>query len=1158
MLKAILVALFLLLLWAATLLLLPRFAWVPLLATAAVAAVLVVQRLRALKASQQIEKTLEAQADAQEKGARPDLQPEVQAMRAEFSKALAALKSSKLSRQGLSGLPWYLIIGPPGAGKSTALRNSGLKFPYLSQRGGVRGVGGTRNCEWWLTNEAVILDTAGRYTTGDEDREEWVAFLDTVARARPHRPINGVLLAVSVSELLAADEQGAAELGQRLRERVDELTSRLGMVVPVYVLLTKCDLLAGFVEMFGDLPRTERGQLWGFTLPLGGRRAEPRELFLEHFEELISVLEERVLRRLGTERRLEARERIYQFPRQLESLRGHLAELLQPVFAENPYQDTPPFRGLYFTSGTQEGRPIDRVMRSMADAFGVSRKVSQGEPATEARSYFLRDLFSEVLFRDQRLAVHSTLEGRRRRVLRLACAGGGLALAVLLLLLSTVSFFRNRGLLVAGEEAVGALKSVEGRRAGAEVFPHLVRMRDLVQTLEEHEAEGPPLLMRFGLYQGTALAPSARRLYAGVVRELVADPRMDADARELRSLLDTFSRDGAKPAPTTEDFVRAFLLLKYHLFLTGERLPEEPESDRADQEALAKRLIDTSHGRLRLSEVDPELLASHARLHVALISHHPELASQRRSLLVKDAREVLLSLNMLAQVQIQHLADRLGHEDDITLPIAMGEAATTHLKSRRYVPGLFTRQIWEEVARDWLNDPPRDSVSWVLGAKAALDKEEARQRLLVAYYRRYREEWRAFLESIAVPRPTSPEVVKTHLRVMMTGDPKPLDRLMKTVHDNVMLETPAMATRKTIQLDKLTTLEALDPEERQLMELRQHYEGLMRFGMASRQRNDSEVLPTPLGDYHQRLAALKQAFEERQGRAGEQAKEVAAEFKLRLKEQDASWQPWLMRMLVEPLEAIGGQIEIVTAEPVIQDWCNEVAGPFWRNLFPYFPFRKGAHDAPLSDFKRMYQPGGRVDGLYAKYFGSGPPAGGTPYTQGLLRFFDRSRRVRDSFFEGSEMRTPLHVQLLPVKDVISISLEVDAQGRVYRMGPPSTGELPVQWPGATSERSRLGAFLSIHSAAGHDSLEGRGEWGLFRLLMQAKEVKFESKREFTVVWHMPKLDKDIPVRFTVDRNDHPFVGMSVDSKGRVFFPLLHGAGVVPPAIAVQGAKGCKP
>ena len=222
MLKYIVGLIFIALTWAAALVfrgVTPLF-WGAIIVTVVVAIGLatidVVRMLAERRASSLLEKGLGDQAGSD--GIRPDQQAEIAAMQAEFQKALHSLKSSRLGHKGgdaLGALPWYVIIGPPGAGKTTALRSSGLPFPH-AKGGRVRGVGGTRNCDWWLTNDAVILDTAGRWATQEDDREEWLAFLDLLHQTRPRKPVNGILVAVSLSDLQGEADETAA-LSKALR-----------------------------------------------------------------------------------------------------------------------------------------------------------------------------------------------------------------------------------------------------------------------------------------------------------------------------------------------------------------------------------------------------------------------------------------------------------------------------------------------------------------------------------------------------------------------------------------------------------------------------------------------------------------------------------------------------------------------------------------------------------------------------------------------------------------------------------------------------------------------------------------------------------------------------------------------------------------------------
>ncbi|WP_415838308.1 type VI secretion system membrane subunit TssM, partial [Polaromonas hydrogenivorans] len=319
------------------------------------------------------------------------------------------------ARRQVQQLPWYLIIGAPGGGKTTALLHSGLRFPLAERLGRdpLAGCGGTRQCDWWFSQDAVFIDTAGRYTTQDSDAavdaQEWQQFLALLRRHRPLQPINGVIVSVSVPDLL----HGGVELARQaaaVAARLNELRRELDLAFPIYLLVTKADLLAGFVETFGDLDAAEREQLWGlvFDADVAGIPADlgPR------LADLAQRLARRSPEALQHERTPQRRLPIYAFAAQFEALLAPLEEFVRKAFDGIAAEPAQRLRSIALTSGTQEGNPIDRVIGELARSHGLALK-PLARPDAGGKSFFLHALLKRLVIAEAPLA------GQRLQRLRL-------------------------------------------------------------------------------------------------------------------------------------------------------------------------------------------------------------------------------------------------------------------------------------------------------------------------------------------------------------------------------------------------------------------------------------------------------------------------------------------------------------------------------------------------------------------------------------------------------------------------------------------------------------------------------------------------------------------------------------------------------------------
>ncbi len=75
--------------------------------------------------------------------------------------------------------------------------------------------------------------------------------------------MNGIIVTIAADKLREGGEGVLADEGQSVRRRIDQLMRILGAKIPVYVLVTKIDLIPGMLEFSNMLLARTARRPWG-------------------------------------------------------------------------------------------------------------------------------------------------------------------------------------------------------------------------------------------------------------------------------------------------------------------------------------------------------------------------------------------------------------------------------------------------------------------------------------------------------------------------------------------------------------------------------------------------------------------------------------------------------------------------------------------------------------------------------------------------------------------------------------------------------------------------------------------------------------------------------------------------------------------------------
>jgi len=1069
---------------------------------------------------------------------KPAESADMAAVRQRFEEALGTLKKARFGAQGsgifaglkarfggryLYELPWYVIIGAPGSGKTTALRNSGLRFPLAERNGeqSVRGVGGTRNCDWWFTDQAVLVDTAGRFTTQDSDHEtdsaSWAGFLGLLKKARPRQPLNGILVTVSVADLLARSPADRQRHAATVRQRVQELHERLQIRFPIYLMVTKCDLMSGFMDVFNGLDKDTRATPWGFTFPLDVPvERDGFALFNTEFDALVSRLDAGLVERLQSEHDGQRRSRIYGFPGQFAALREVLREFVDVVFSPSAFEAHPMLRGVYFISGTQEGTPIDRVLGAMARRYQLERQVLPPHQAS-GKSFFLSRLLSEVVFAEQGLAGTNRRWERQRSLVVLAGYAALGVLGVGAIVAWFVSYGNNSRYVDSVSVRADAVKrqiQETPNAATSNLVPIIAALEATRNLAEAQGGDGSgsvPWGMGFGLYQGKKLDSAAR----------IAYERMLVDAVLPRLALRVSDQLRAVDQPESQyEALKAYLMMY-----------DPQRFDAASLKAHIEGDWDASLGR-EVTQEQRAQLSRHLDALLALGAAVSPLPQDKA--LVESVRARLATVSLPQRVYNRLRQQGLGSDfPEFTIAKAGGGNAplaftrASGLPLTKGVPGLFSYNGYHKGFQQVVGDVTKqlaDEQSWVLGIKPETGRpveaigasgkliDDVRR----IYLNEYAAAWETFIKDIRlVPMTSIAHSVQT-TRVLSAPD-TPLVPLLKAMSRETTLLAGGgvvdAATKQVLQATKDKVLGSIGARPLTTGAPTQRIESIVddRFEALRRLVTAPEGGKAPLDGVIARLAELQVHLTGVDSALKGGAAPPPSPLPTQLKVEAAS-SPEPVRSLLDNLGSSSAKVGQMQLREALSRDVRSLVGEFCQQAISgRYPFDKqSTREVTLADFAAVFGPGGKFELMQQKlapYIDTSTrptwtfrPIDGTPLGTdvGTLPQFQRAAAIREVFF-GAGAAMSLRLDFKPIEMDQALQkfvLDVDGQVVSYDHGPqiPKT----VQWPGPRGS----GVVRVSATPAGSTGMVHDGPWALLRLFDRVGVQPGSSPERFRAVFDL--------------------------------------------------------
>ncbi|MDC5848086.1 type VI secretion system membrane subunit TssM [Vibrio europaeus] len=1060
---------------------------------------------------------------------------------AELNDVMQEMKQSLNTRNYLYSLPWYLVLGLENAGKTSLINRSGQNFALSSvMRASGQKSENPYSFDWWIGDESVLIDPDGELLTqgnrnedndGELERRLWLNFVNWLEKTRSRRPLNGIVLALDVSHLATSTASERKAYANLLRARIRELMETLATRLPVYITLTKLDLLYGFEPFFKHYSKSQRDEVLGFTFSL--ESVDNLDHWLEEFSkdygQFVSKLNELFPHAVAEPLEQEERDAVYSFTRQMSGLQDILKEFFQDALSSDQFSTSALVRGAYFTSVYQQGVPSNAFGDSASRRYGLTHAVNKAQNAKNSTVYFTQQLFSNIIYPEAGLASDNFRVAKHKR--RLMGLSFTACMVATVLLVGTW----HRYYLANVNQSDAVLAKVNEYKAQYPSNLSLASQKDILEPLNKIRQatlefgffrEKPRYISDFGLYQGHTIGPMVEDTYLNLLENrflplLMADVVValeQADHEEEKLAVLRVYRMMVDKSGRYKDYVLDYFGKYWQSAFAGQKQVQGELLDHLD---YAMRHTDLAGAREQGDEFAERVMKPYDR---TIANVQAELST------MPNDQRVYRNLKLNAQTVLGpaiSIRNLVGPIFDIVFEERVANSSL-------YIPQMLTKEGFESYFM-----PRSESVSelalidsWVLGqSKTAqfseADKQVLREKIRNLYVADYVNTWRAALNDIDMKYFGD---INDAVMVLenLTGNVEPMQRLLRTLENNTQviagLDPDSDAGEELLKSAKYKVASSIQSPFAEL--------NLMLKPVGDQPAYINEVLAS-VDELKTYLKAIQESPD-----VGMAALDAT---KARVKLVSADPIYTLKRIssgLPRPLDSMVAKLADESWYVVKQEaikhlevrWYEDVYKPYYTKLASRYPFNtQSKKDVALEDFESFFAPKGTLDNFYNNqlkvFIEENIAVDEYDTAQSIIRpevlaQIEQAQRIRQAFFNRKGILDvnfsvePLQLSGNKRRSV----LNVDGQYLTYSHGPREGVELI--WPNTLRDSAISKVTLvPTKSNLSPRSINIKGPWAFFRLL---EEGNVMSASKTSVDYRFAVDGGDMIYRINAESDANPF------------------------------------